>query len=304
MLRILRLVRALRLVATFESLGKLVHGMLSSGMTMLSAVLLILLIVYILACVGAELITKSSGLTDHEVVGPIIEQKFRSIPITMMTLMQFTTDDSVSGFYAPIVEEAPWLAIYFLVCFVVVSILLMNLVAAIVLEDALSRGHMDREQETATMRHKLKGCRHWIEAVFDELDRSGDGKIQLSEVVSFFATRQTEGAPESSQSKFKTKLPREVEELLEPELLLEVFEYLDIDASGTVNKSEFVSGVTQLALADVPLETTRILELLKSVRLKLVAQEAEMTTLKIATQDIHQRVLSFRTLPSPEFVLL
>eukprot|EP00438_Fugacium_kawagutii_P027996 Skav202947 [mRNA] locus=scaffold422:471720:476784:+ [translate_table: standard] len=65
-LRILRLLRALRALQYFRTVWRLVHGLLNSGNAMLSTCLLIVLTLYIGACLGIEMITKDEFLILHE----------------------------------------------------------------------------------------------------------------------------------------------------------------------------------------------------------------------------------------------
>jgi hypothetical protein len=258
LLRILRLARALRLVVYFETLGKLVHGMMNSVNTMASAFAIMSLVIYILACMGAELITKSLDLREDPQVGPLIEERFDSIPNIVMTLMQFITQDSISTIYVPIIKCKPILALYFLICILVVSVLLVNLVAAIVIEEALSRANKDREHEAASMRHKLKALRPFLKEAFQAMDKSDDGFIQLSEV-------------KFGIGKLNDKIPRELEQVLQPDLLVDLFERLDVDGSGMIDFDEFADGVGHLALMAVPLEITQIIQLLRSERADVAA---------------------------------
>merc|ERR1712048_375487 len=140
-------------------------------------------VVYVLACLGAELVSESTTLKNHPEVGPIIEERFSTIPIIIMTLLQFATEDSLNVLYFPIITASPHLSLYFLLCFIVVSVLLMNLISAIVIEAALQRAHLDREARMHSMRKKLRKYKPWINKCFDALDKTGDGSLQLAEVA-------------------------------------------------------------------------------------------------------------------------
>merc|ERR1719161_672040 len=62
-LRVFRLARVVRLVVQFKTLWMLVRGLLGSVDTMCYITLLIVLLLYIYACIGLELITKA-GVAD------------------------------------------------------------------------------------------------------------------------------------------------------------------------------------------------------------------------------------------------
>jgi hypothetical protein len=263
LLRLLRLARALRLITCFESLAKLVQGMLSSFNTMLSAIAVIALSVYIMACVGAELITKTD-LKNDPVAGPVIEDRFGSLPDIFLTLFQFTNDDSLSGFYVPLIKRNPWLALYFLVSLVVVSFTLMNMVTAIVVEDSIDRARKDEELMQVRTRRQLKGYQPVIQAVFRELDTSSDNVVDLREIL-------------AGLGHIQTKIPVDLASALDPERLVDLFEYIDTDGSGTLSEDEFVEGVGHLAISGIPVETFQTLALLRELRRNLtrVAKKVE-----------------------------
>merc|ERR1719183_1409167 len=78
-LRILRLAKGLRLMSRLDTLGKLLNGMIKSANTMVSAMVLIFATVYVLACVGGELIINAGTLRDHPEAGPTIEASFGDV---------------------------------------------------------------------------------------------------------------------------------------------------------------------------------------------------------------------------------
>jgi Ca2+-binding EF-hand superfamily protein len=277
LVRLLRLARALRLVSCFETMGKLVRGMLSSANTLWAALVLLLLTIYILACVAAEVISQSPTLNRHPEVVSIIEDRFSSIPAIILTLMQFATEDSISAFYYPIVVASPGQSLFFLVCFFVVSVLLMNLVAATVIDDALQRSHRDREQETQAIRKKLKETLPWIYKIFEHLDKSGDGSIEVSEIYQGITTLSLDGLPESLVN------------LLVPEKMVNLFELLDTDESGLISREEFCDGLANLALNEADLEITEIIHLLRSGRHHMCHLESRIKDIHAAVQHLLER---------------
>merc|ERR1719443_78537 len=135
-MRLLRLARAVRLLVQFKTLWMLVRGLLSSAGTMFYTFALMMLILYVFACLGIELITKDEELYHHPEVGEIVQYYFSSVTVIMLTLVQFITMDSIGSIYTPIVHKSPYLVTYFMIFLIVVSVSLMNLVTAVIVEGA------------------------------------------------------------------------------------------------------------------------------------------------------------------------
>ena len=153
--RLFRLARTLRLFAQFKVLWMLVRGLLSSARTMTYVFVLMFLIFYVFACISMELITKPQfQMTDAERAenpeyDTIVMTFWSTIPVTMMTLMMFATVDSVGGIYLPMVNHRPLLIVYFVAFMMLVSICLMNLVTAVIVESSLAQagcGHLAQQK--------------------------------------------------------------------------------------------------------------------------------------------------------------
>merc|ERR1711953_910975 len=92
-----------------------------------------------------------------------------------------------------------------------------------------------------------------IENVLDELDSSGDGNVQICEII-------------GAVGRVGVDLPNELRDILTPDKLVDLFDFLDLDGSGELSKIEFIDGVCHLALQNVPVETTQMLQLLRHQR--------------------------------------
>ncbi|CAK9050610.1 Voltage-dependent T-type calcium channel subunit alpha-1H (Low-voltage-activated calcium channel alpha1 3.2 subunit) (Voltage-gated calcium channel subunit alpha Cav3.2) [Durusdinium trenchii] len=112
-LRLLRLIRAVRMIKQMRTIWRLVSGLLTSCNTMLSTMALLLLVLYIFAILGIEMIANDSTLKADTLTGPIIEKSFSSLWISFWTLTQFVTMDSIASIYIPLIEKKWELSIYF-----------------------------------------------------------------------------------------------------------------------------------------------------------------------------------------------
>lgn len=76
-----------------------------------------------------------------------------------MTFIQFATLDDISEVYYPLIMEKPYLAAFFLPMVVFISIGLMNLVTATLVENAMKTAAMEAEEERLKLKKKIKGAR-------------------------------------------------------------------------------------------------------------------------------------------------
>jgi hypothetical protein len=254
-LRLIRLVRALRLFEQFQEMWKLVHGLIGSLRTVLSACLLIVMTVYIFACLGIEIITRNSILLDDPVTAALIQSHFPSLQVTMLTLAQFANADSIAQVYIPIVTRAWHLIFYFGFVWLVVTIKLMNLVTAVIVDQAITHGNEDRELQMTMKRKRWMELEPQIRLVFQELDLLASGELSVKDV---------RDGLDGMGSAFKKRLPADLKGILDSEQLVELYDYLDSDGSGGIDEAEFVNGIFSLMFQSVPIETTQMLHLLRS----------------------------------------
>lgn len=261
-LRLLRLVRAFRMVNHFKIMWRLVYGLLTCGETILSTVALIMISLFVFACCAIELITRDDDLRqgDNVIVANIVENNFSSLGRTIMTLMQFVTLDSISAVYYPLITAKPYLVVFFLPILVVVSIGLMNLVTAALVENAMANAAQQAEEEKATLKSQLQHALPSLLELFQKLDEDGSGMLTEEELAKVNADILP---PRILQSAFA-------------EDMSDLFHYLDVDGTGTLSQSEFIEGLLNLCLLDLPLSTVQSLKLLRLIR-KEVLYIAEVT---------------------------
>ena len=120
----------------------------------------LVLILYIAACVGVELVTKAKGDTVDAEWGDIVALYFPNLTTTMLTLTQFVTLDSIGEIYAPLVKKQPLLMVYFAIFLLVVSITLMNLITATIVESSLEQSSLDKDvaKVRTTASDDVVGC--------------------------------------------------------------------------------------------------------------------------------------------------
>lgn len=249
-LRLLRLVRALRMISHFKVMWRLVYSLLTAGQTMLSTTVLILLALFIFGCVALEFITKDQRLSAHPETGPIVTDFFSSLPRAILTLTQFVTLDSIAAVYYPLIVQKPMLILYFGPILFIVSIGLMNLITAVLVENSLEHAAHEAETERLQLKKRVKEALPQLLSAFQELDVDGSGCLTKEEV---------ENVPIDI-------LPPKMLEAISIESMPELFELLDVDNSGQLDQTEFVEGLLNLVLLDVPISTIQSLRLLRLLR--------------------------------------
>eukprot|EP00913_Durusdinium_trenchii_P021899 g20577.t1 len=253
MLRILRLARALRVVKQFRTVWKLVRGLLTSFDVMASSFVLVILMLYIFACLGMELIGGDEELKLNPATMKQAED-FEEAWKALLTLFQFVTLDSTPAVYVPLINAKPVLAPYFLTLLLSTGIALMNLVTASIVEASLQSSEMDRQEKKERLRQDMVRSIPVLMQLFRELDVDQNGKISLDEVEQFDITI----------------LPPVLRDNISADNMADLFGVLDVDGAGELDMKEFVGGLLQLWLMDVPITTLQILKFSRMNRQKTV----------------------------------
>merc|ERR1711981_1557417 len=98
--------RALRMLPIFETAWKLARGLLGSMATVGSTLMIVVLLIYICACIGMEIMNHNKLLQGEEEVRRHVEKYFGSLSTAMMTLVQLLTLDGAAEVYLPVIEAS------------------------------------------------------------------------------------------------------------------------------------------------------------------------------------------------------
>jgi len=235
-LRLARLARPLRLFYQFQEMWTLVSGLLASAGTIFYTLVMILVIIYIFACLAVELITKPGS--DHSGEPPgyseVRETYFPSLTVSMLTLTQFIAIDSVGGLYKPLIEGANSsnmdqliMLVYFSTLILIVSVVLMNLIIAVVIDGAISSSSSDRDTQRKQEQGKKAKLVADLEDIFIKLDADGSGMIDYHEV---------KGGPRHAKDILC--------ELVEADDVKHVFHNIHLDPDKEHDRGEFMKKIT------------------------------------------------------------
>jgi voltage-gated sodium channel len=139
-LRALRVLRVLRLVSVVPSLRVVVEAMLHALPGMGSIVLLMLVLFYVFAVMGAKLF------------GDVMPEQFGTIGASLFTLFQLMTLDDWANIVKPALEESTWALVYFLPFILVATFVVLNLFIGVIVESiqSLRESHASADAAAAT----------------------------------------------------------------------------------------------------------------------------------------------------------
>ena len=246
-LRLLRLARVLRTLRRLQVVWRLVAGLLSAWDTMISTMGLILLWLYVFGCVAAEIIATDSDLRADPYTELILQENFSSVPRATLTLLQFVTLDGIAEVYFPLVVKKPVLMIYFLPLLMFLSIALMNLVTAVLVEHALQQSTQEAESAREKKKDELKAALPALLEVFDSLDTDRSGFLTREEIA---------GVP-------LDLIPPKILECASVGTMEELFDMIEGsgDGGGGLSQMDFLDGLLSLLLLDMPIWALRLQKL-------------------------------------------
>jgi len=225
-LRCARVARIQRLMANCKTLWLLVQGLLNSMSTLLWTFVIIAILIYMFAIMALEIIPPDADAGDT--YKEVRENYFSDLPNACLTLLQGLTLDSVGSIYRPLILEKPFLFFYFMTFIFVVSIALMNLVTAIMVESSLNQAAEDKDAKLLDERYAKKKLIEQLHVTFMELDSDESGALSLTELV-------------QAHSEVKHLL----NQVMNMHDIEQIFQSLDFDGSGKIEIAEFVQGLLE-----------------------------------------------------------
>eukprot|EP00927_Polykrikos_kofoidii_P082909 TRINITY_DN8364_c0_g2_i6.p1 TRINITY_DN8364_c0_g2~~TRINITY_DN8364_c0_g2_i6.p1 ORF type:complete len:698 (+),score=104.84 TRINITY_DN8364_c0_g2_i6:66-2159(+) len=239
--RLLRLARTLRLLVTFKELWLLVRGLMSSIHTMMYTALLVGIVIYVFSCLSMILVTNNPNNMQNPYYRKHVEEYFDNLGLTMLTLVRFVSLDSLSGVYTPLIMNDWTLTLYFAPVFLILSIVLMNLVTAIIVNSAMEQAMQDKEMQKAIDDNKKKNGVKQLRKLFVRLDEDGSGHVCRREIIDISA--------EDKAILFQYTAASDLEE---------VFDALDVDGDDELGIDEFIDGIWQVYVSNSPIELRRL----------------------------------------------
>eukprot|EP00746_Dinoflagellata_sp_MGD_P008535 gnl/MRDRNA2_/MRDRNA2_117111_c0_seq1.p1 gnl/MRDRNA2_/MRDRNA2_117111_c0~~gnl/MRDRNA2_/MRDRNA2_117111_c0_seq1.p1 ORF type:complete len:487 (-),score=116.06 gnl/MRDRNA2_/MRDRNA2_117111_c0_seq1:12-1472(-) len=224
-LRLVRLARAVRLLPQFKEMWMLVRGLTDSLTVLLWTYVMIFFILYIFALAATSLI--GGSMEDDE----FAQEMFGTVPLSMFTLFQIMTLDSWTGVVRPIGEKQSWTYIFFLGFIAISVFVLVNLITAVIVENAFESSKADEQDMAVVMQREKEKEVEELKDLFLECDQDGSGELTKPEFLEAIA-----------KPKIKQKLT--VLEIQTSEIN-ELWDILD-DGDGQLSAEEFTVGIRKL----------------------------------------------------------
>jgi len=239
--------------------------------TLVSTFVMLLCVIYVFACIAAEVISQNATLLADDRTHNLVTENFHSLGSIFLTLTQFVLVDGIADIYGPCIRVQPVLIIYFAALIFFLSILLTNLVTAVLVDDAIANSQVDDKLQREQKRQRIQQLIPEIKQAFRIFDSDGSGFVQKEEFlrVDFAAV---DGL-------------KEVAQLLKPEVINELYDILDADGSGSITEDELINGMLHLALSETTLEFAQLRQMMKQSR-------RTMKHIKMAVDQTHEAVLS------------
>jgi len=237
-IRLTRLVRVFRNVSVFREAWMLIRGVADSSRTLFWTVVVIFFVTYGFAILGLSIIVvplegQRVGMTDVEELSRIdaLLWVFGGIDRMMFTLVQVMLGDSFHAYIRELIHFLPYTWLYFYAYIALVCVVLMNLVTAIIVENAMETSRNDHVQQLQDKHEKHAAEMKQLKVLFTLMDQDGSGTLSWSEF----------------KLSFKDKEMKNKWRLLDfrPEDCRELFQLLD-DGDGEINVNEFFQGLSRM----------------------------------------------------------
>eukprot|EP00933_Yihiella_yeosuensis_P015489 TRINITY_DN13492_c5_g1_i1.p1 TRINITY_DN13492_c5_g1~~TRINITY_DN13492_c5_g1_i1.p1 ORF type:complete len:574 (-),score=93.30 TRINITY_DN13492_c5_g1_i1:47-1768(-) len=231
MLRLLNLVRVFSKFTMFADLWMLVRGLLSSINTLISAIFLLVFNLYLFGIVSTDLIGHANfngAASDAKEA----QEKFMGLAKSMLTLTRFMHGDDSQDIMDSLQKQLPYIWIFLWIFTAVSNFVLLNLVTAVIVQQALDISKGDEQELALELKRKQEEEMKEFEAMFAELDEDGSGAVSLEEFEIAFSIPEV-------RNKLLLLGLKEKE-------MYELFKLLDTDGEGKLDLAEFTQGMGQL----------------------------------------------------------
>jgi len=276
-LRLVRLLRLVKVVRTFTMLRELAFMVHSLGGALRAIVWAAFLLFFML--------TFCSILAVH-VVHPLNQKvantgiyqgcercprAFETVMDSNLTFLQtIVAGDSWGKVSIPIMENYPWTIVFFSAMLVSITLGVMNLILACIVDEAMDSRESDRNYQLALKRKGFMAACKELMGVWKSLDLDGDGLLSRHEMKTAFDTNLA-----FAKAIRSLDMRREDIDML--------FEMMDRDKSGQVDYEEFILVLYQVEYQN---QKTTITCMSHELRCTLEGIETELAEMKVVESQL------------------
>lgn len=135
LVRLVRVLRVVRLVEAIEDLRVIVLGLARSIAALAGVAVFVVLVMYVYAVVGTALF------------GDELPDEWGTAGVAMMTCFRILTLDNWDDLYFPALEVTPWATVYFVSFIIVATLVVLNIVIAVVVSSVESTRQSELARE-------------------------------------------------------------------------------------------------------------------------------------------------------------
>jgi len=232
LLRLIRLVEVVMQLPTFEDFWTLLRGLKSNADAFLGVVFLLLFTVYVWAIAGIYIVADVdwSGADEQTLAA---KNNFVGVTNTMLTLCRFMHFDHAQDVLDALQKHVPWAWVYIWSFAALSAFILLNLITAVVVQQAMQRFAEDENELVQELELQRKVELKELEMMFNDLDEDGSGRLHLEEFKEAFR-----------EPMFKQKLALLG---LKEKQVVQLFNMLDTDGQGALSLEEFMEGMSTMS---------------------------------------------------------
>jgi len=171
------LVRMVRMFPMFKVFWSLVQGVLDSVRMLIYTYMIITVVLYIFAIFAVYLIGKAPVFKDDE----LAQEYFGDVPKAMFTFFQVVTLDGWGAMCRPLMKKSGVVVPLFVAAIMVVTLALLNLVVAVICNNAFDRAKQDDDILAAQKRLSMQLEIAELEKMFVDMDSDGDSMLSKEE---------------------------------------------------------------------------------------------------------------------------
>jgi len=257
--RLVRLVRVFQRVPVFREAWLLIRGLTDSVRTLFWTCVVIAFVTYVFAIFGLVLVVKDlKDKYSEALAGSIAHTELQELMLLlggmdklMYTLIQVLTMDSFHAIMRMTLQYVWWSWIYFYAYIGVAVFVLMNLVTAIIVDNAVTKSRNDVDHELRMKENSKSRDLKELQNLFEMMDADGSGTLSWEEFKESFGNAE---------------LTRKWKMLdFGPEECREIFTLLDT-GQGEIETQEFFEGLSRMKGSAASKDIFRLQKTLENFR--------------------------------------